>query len=137
MFANPDHNAICAMLKQVNTIAVVGLSPKPSRPSHRIARALKDRGYRIIPVRPLVTEVLGEKAYASLGEIGEKVDLVNVFRSASQIGPIVDDCLRLGLPRLWLQDGIVDEAGAGRARAGGIEVVMDRCIWRDLNSICA
>ena len=137
MFANPDQHAICAMLRQVKTIAVVGLSPKPSRPSHRIARALKERGYRIIPVRPLIAEVLGEKAYARLDEIGEKVDLVNVFRAADQLGPIVDACLRLGLPRLWIQDGIVNEAAAEQARAGGIDVVMDRCIWRDLNSICA
>jgi len=137
MFANPDNGAICAMLREVKTIAVVGLSPRPSRPSHRIARSLKERGFRIIPVRPLMAQVLGEKAYARLDEIGEQVDLVNVFRSADQVGPIVDDCLRLGLPRLWIQEGIVNEAAAGRARAGGIEVVMDRCIWRDLNSICA
>lgn len=136
MFANPDNGAICAMLMQVKTIAVVGLSPRPSRPSHRIARALKQRGYRIIPVRPLIADVLGEKAYARLDEIGEAVDLVNVFRAADQLGAIVDDCLRLGLRRLWIQEGIVNEA-AERARAGGIDVVMDRCIWRDLNSICA
>ena len=137
MFANPDNGAICAMLSQVKTIAVVGLSPRPSRPSHRIARAIKERGYRIIPVRPLIADVLGEKAYARLDEIGEEVDLVNVFRAANQLGAIVDDCLRLGLRRLWIQEGIVNEAAAERARAGGIDVVMDRCIWRDLNSICA
>ena len=137
MFVNPDNGAICALLKQVKTIAIVGLSPNPARPSHRIARALKGRGYRIIPVRPLITEVLGEKAYARLDEIGEKVDLVNVFRAADQLGPIVDACLRLDLPRLWIQEGIVNEAAAGQARAGGMEVVMDRCIWRDLNSMCA
>ncbi len=115
---------------------MVGLSPNPARPSHRIARALKERGYRIIPVRPLVTEVLGEKAYGRLDEIGQAVDLVNAFRSADRIGPLVDDCLRLKLPRLWIQEGIVNEGAARRAREGGIEVVMDRCIWRDLNSIC-
>jgi predicted CoA-binding protein len=136
MFANPDESAICAMLGPVKTIAVVGLSPNPSRPSHRIARALKGRGYRIIPVRPLIAEVLGEKAYARLDEIEEKVDLVNVFRSADQIGPIVDDCLRLGLPRLWIQEGIVNNKAALRAREGGIDIVMDRCIWRDINTIC-
>ncbi len=137
MFANPDESAICAMLSQVKTIVVVGLSPNPSRPSHRIARALKGRGYRIIPVRPLIADVLGEKAYARLDQIGEKVDLVNVFRSADQIGPIVDDCMRLGLPRPWIQESIVNEKAALLACAGGIDVVMDRCIWRDLNSICA
>lgn len=137
MFTNPDNGRICAMLGQVRSIAVVGLSPIPSRPSHRIARALKQKGYRIIPVRPLVADVLGEKAYASLEEIGQRVDLVNVFRCADQLGPIVEDCLRLGLPRLWIQEGIINEEAAERARMGGIEVVMDRCIWRDLNAICA
>jgi hypothetical protein len=136
MFVNPDDRTICAMLEAVKTIAVVGLSPRPARPSHRIARALQARGYRIIPVRPLVDEVLGEKACASLREIDGKVDLVNVFRAPDQIGSIVDDCLDLGLPRLWLQDGIVNEPQAERARSGGIEVVMDRCILRDLNALC-
>lgn len=137
MFTNPDDDARCALLRQVRTIAVVGLSPNPSRPSHRIARALKARGYRIIPVRPLVSEVLGEKAYARLDEIGDKVDLVNVFRSADQLGPIVDDCLRLNLSRLWIQEGIVNEEAAARACAGGMEVVMDRCILRDLDTVFA
>jgi predicted CoA-binding protein len=137
MFSNPDKQSICAMLKAVKTIAVVGLSPKPARPSHRIARALKEKGYRIIPVRPLVDEVLGEKARASLADIDEPVDLVNVFRAADQLPPIVDDCLRLGLPRLWIQDGIINEAEADRASAGGMQVIMDRCILRDLNNLCA
>ena len=136
MFTNPERDVICTMLGQVKTIAVVGLSPRTPRPSHRIGRALKERGYRIIAVRPLVAEILGEKAYSSLAEIGERVDLVNVFRPADQLGPIVDDCLRLGLRRLWIQEGTVNEEGARRAREGGIDVVMDRCIWRDLNSIC-
>jgi len=137
MFANPDADTICAMLRQVKTIAVVGLSPKPSRPSHRIARLLKARGCRIIPVRPLITDVLGETTYASLGEIGENVDLVNAFRSADQLGPLVDDCLRSELPRLWVEEGIVNEDATERARVGGIEAVMDRCNWRDFNTICA
>jgi predicted CoA-binding protein len=137
MFSNPDERTICAMLKAVRTIAVVGLSPRPARPSHRIARALKEKGYRIIPVRPLVDEVLGEKAHASLADIDEPVDLVNVFRAANHLRPIVDDCLRLGLPRLWIQDGIINEVEANRARTAGMQVVMDRCILRDLNALCA
>jgi len=136
MFSNPPIDTICAMLRQVHSIAVVGLSPNPSRPSHRIARGLKERGFRIIPVRPRVENVLGERAYARLSEIRESVDLVNVFRAADQIGPVVDECLRLGVKRLWIQEGIVNDAEAERARAGGIEVVMDRCIWRDLNGAC-
>lgn len=137
MFANPDPDRICAMLKQVKTIAVVGLSPRPERPSHRIARALQSRGYRIIPVRPLVSEVLGEKAYARLADIDRPFDLVNVFRAASELDRIVDECLRLDLPRLWVQLGISNPAAAARAVAGGMEVVMDRCIWTDINGICA
>lgn len=124
------------MLGKVRTIAVVGLSPQPARPSHRIARAMQSRGFRIVPVRPLVNEVLGEKAYARLGEIDCPVDLVNVFRAARELDPIVDECLRLGLKRLWIQLGIVNAAAAERARAGGMQVVMDRCIWTDLNGIC-
>lgn len=125
------------MLGAVKTIAVVGLSPQPARPSHRIARAMQSRGFRILPVRPLVHEVLGERAYARLADIDQPVDLVNVFRAASQLDPIVDECLRLGLKRLWIQLGIVNMAAAERARAGGMQVVMDRCIWTDLNGICA
>ena len=137
MFRNPDPEAICALLREVKTIAVVGLSPNPDRPAFRIARALQGFGYRVIPVRPKVAEVLGEKAYASLSEVPEKVDLVDVFRAAEHVGPLVDECLRLGLRRLWLQDGVVNEVAAEKAAAGGMTVVMDRCIWRDFTSLCA
>ena len=137
MFANPGPAAICSLLSGVRSIAVVGLSPQPSRPSHRIARALQSRGYRIVPVRPLVTEVLGLRAYGCLADIPGPVDLVNVFRAASQVDAVVDECLALGLSRLWIQLGIVNAAAAGRARDGGMQVVMDRCIWTDLNGICA
>ncbi|MBP8133818.1 MAG: CoA-binding protein, partial [Zoogloea sp.] len=88
-------------------------------------------GYRIVPVRPAVSEVLGEKAYATLSDIPEKVDMVDVFRAGDQIDPIIDECIALGIPRLWLQDGVINEAAAERARAAGITVVMDRCVWRD------
>ena len=137
MFRNPDSDAICALLREVKTIAVVGLSPNPDRPAFRIARALQGFGYRIIPVRPKVEAVLGEKAYASLAEVPEKVDLVDVFRAAEHVGPLVDECLRLGLKRIWLQDGIVNEEAAAKAVAGGMTVVMDRCIWRDYARLCA
>lgn len=136
MYANPPLEDICAMLREVHSIAVVGLSPNPARPSHRIAKGLKERGFRIIPVRPLVQQVLGEKAYGRLSDLAEPIDLVNVFRAADQLGPIVDECLAIGVRRLWIQEGIVNCAAAEKARAGGIEVVMDRCIWRDLNGAC-
>lgn len=135
-FTNPDTDAICSVLAEVRTIAVVGLSPRPNRPSHGIARAMQRTGFRIIPVRPLVDEVLGEKAFESLADVPDTVDLVNVFRAASQIDAIVDDCIRLGLPRLWIQEGIVNEAAAARAVAHGIWTVMDRCIWRDFDGLC-
>ena len=135
-FTNPDATEICAVLAQVRTIAVVGLSPRPNRPSHSISRAMQRAGFRIVPVRPLVDEVLGEKAFESLAAIPGPVDLVNVFRAASQMDGIVDDCIRLGLPRLWIQEGIVNEAAAARAVAHGIWTVMDRCIWRDFNGLC-
>ena len=117
-----------ALLARVKTIAVVGLSPKPERPSHRIARRLQEWGYRVLPVRPGISEVLGEKAYARLAELPAKPDLVNVFRSSEQVGGVVDECIALGLPAIWTQQGIVDEAAAERARAAGMFVVMDRCI---------
>ncbi len=137
MFRNPDPEAICALLREVKTIAVVGLSPNPDRPAFRIARALQGFGYRIIPVRPKVDSVLDEKAYASLSEVPEKIDLVDVFRAAEHVGPLVDECLRLGLKRIWLQDGIVNEEAAAKAMAAGMTVVMDRCTWRDLANLCA
>ena len=117
-----------ALLARVKTIAVVGLSPKPERPSHRIARRLQEWGYRVVPVRPGIAQVLGEKAYARLAELPAKPDLVNVFRSSEQVGGVVDECIALGLPAIWTQQGIVDEAAAERARAAGMFVVMDRCI---------
>jgi predicted CoA-binding protein len=137
MFANPEPARICAMLAGVRSIAVVGLSPNPSRPSHRIARALQMRGYRIIPVRPLVGEVLGERAYARLSDVEGPIDLVDVFRAANRLAPVVDECLALRLPRLWIQLGIRNPEAAARASAGGMQVVMDRCILTDLNGICA
>lgn len=136
MFRNPAPDEICALLREVKTIAVVGLSPNPARPAFRIARALQGFGYRIVPVRPKVESVLGEKAYASLSDVPGKIDLVDVFRAAEHVGPIVDECLRLGIKRIWLQDGVVNEEAAARAQAGGMTVVMDRCIWRDLANLC-
>lgn len=128
MFVNPPDAAIRACLERAKTIAVVGLSPRPGRPSHRIARRLQQWGYRVIPVRPAVTEVLGEKAYARLSEVPDPIDLVDIFRAAKQIGPIVEQCIALRTPAIWIQQGIVNEAAATRARDAGLFVVMDRCI---------
>ena len=131
MSANPTPDQIRSLLREVKTIAVVGLSPRAERPSYRVSRAMQGFGYRIVPVRPAVTEVLGEKAYARLSDIPFEVDLVDVFRNPDDVGPIVDECIALGVKRLWLQDGVVNEEAARKARAAGITVVMDRCVWRD------
>lgn len=130
-FANPSSEEIRALLKRVKNIAVVGLSPKPNRPSYFVAKAMQGFGYRIIPVRPAVAEVLGERAYAALADITEPIDLVDAFRAAEHIDELVDECLRLKIPALWIQEGIVNEPAARRARAAGIFVVMDRCIYKD------
>ena len=135
-FINPSLERIRAILREIKTIAVVGLSPRPNRPSHSVSKAMQGFGYRIIPVRPAAESVLGERAYADLYALTQSFDpgligLVNVFRNPKDIAPIVDACIALRLPRLWLQDGVINEAEALRAQAAGIEVVMDRCVYRD------
>ncbi len=130
-FVNPPADEIRALLERVKTIAVVGLSPRPDRPSHTVARALQRFGYRIVPVRPALTEVLGEPAYARLTDIPFAVDLVDVFRAPEHVPAIVEEAIAIGAPAIWLQDGVVHEAAAERARAAGLTVVMDRCIYRD------
>jgi len=130
-FANPDDAALGGLLDRIRTVAVVGLSPQPARPSFRVAQAMQRYGYRIVPVRPLVDEVLGEKAYASLADIPFAVDLVDVFRAAEHLPAIVEQCLALHLPSIWIQEGIVHEDAAQRACAGGMTVVMDRCLLKE------
>jgi len=118
------------ILTSARTIAVVGLSPDPRRPSYGVARYLQRVGYRIIPVNPNVEEVLGERAYPSLRQIPQAVDVVDVFRRSEFVGPIVDDAIAIKASAVWLQDGVVDEDAAARARASGLDVVMDDCIMR-------
>ncbi|HRD49350.1 MAG TPA: CoA-binding protein [Candidatus Contendobacter sp.] len=130
-FANPFPEQIRELLQRVKTIAVVGLSALPGRPSHGVARSLQGFGYRIIPVNPAVAEVLGERSYPSLRDLPEPVDLVDVFRASSHVAAIVEDCIALKFPALWLQDGVIDQAAALRAQAAGLTVVMNRCIYRD------
>jgi predicted CoA-binding protein len=136
MFRNPDAEARCALLKAVKTIAVVGLSPNPARPSYGVAKAMQGFGFRVIPVHPAATEILGEKVYPALKDIPETIDLVDVFRSAEFIDDVVDECLALNLKAIWIQEGIVNEPAALRAQAGGMTVVMDRCIYRDYRDYC-
>lgn len=131
VFVNPPAAAIAECLRRVRTIAVVGLSAHPGRPSHDVAAALQRMGYRILPVNPALSAALGETAYADLAALPLVPDLVEVFRAPEHVAAIVDDCIRLRLPALWLQDGVIDAVAAARARAAGIFTVMDRCVWRD------
>ena len=125
------------MLKRVKTIAVVGLSPNPSRPSYGVAQAMQGYGYTIVPVHPVAREVLGARAYPRLDLIPLSIDLVNVFRRAEYIDAIVDECMDLGIKNLWIQEGIVNQPAALKAVKAGIMVVMDRCIYRDYRRYCS
>lgn len=118
-----------ALLGATSTIAVVGISDKPERPSHEVARYLMEAGYRVVPVNPVIDTVLGERCYPSLTAIpGDlAVDLVDVFRASEHVGPIVDEAIAIGAKGVWMQEGVVNESAAERARAAGLAVVMDRC----------
>ena len=118
------------ILSHCQTIAVVGLSPKPHRVSHAVASIMQSRGYRIIPVNPNAETVLGEKVYRSLTEAArhEKIDLVNIFRNSEDVPPVVDEAIAIGAAAVWMQLGIAHEAAASQARAAGLRVVEDRCI---------
>ena len=130
-FSNPQPEQIRQLLLSVHSIAMVGLSPNPARPSFRVASGLKSLGYRIIPVRPMVDQILNEKAYPDLENLPALPDVVDVFRSAEHVPAIVDSCIKLGISNLWLQEGVIQEEAALRAREAGIIVVMDRCMWRE------
>ncbi len=130
-FSNPEPEQIRQLLQSVHNIAMVGLSPNQSRPSFHVASGLQSLGYRILPVRPMVDEVLGEKAFPNLESLPILPDIVDVFRSPEHVPAIVESCIKLGIKNLWLQDGIVHEEAAQRATEAGITVVMDRCMWRD------
>lgn len=127
---------IKAMLEQARTIAIVGLSPKAARDSNMVARYLKTQGYRIIPVRPAQKEILGEKTYASLNDIEESVDIVNVFRNPSQIVPHAHEALRVKPRVFWMQLDIENQEAADILTAAGIDVVMNRCIKVEHERLC-
>jgi len=122
---------IAELLRTSRTIAVVGLSSKKWRASHGVSVFMQRQGYRIIPVNPHETEVLGEKAYAELGQVPGKVDIVDIFRRAQFVPDIVDDAIRIGARAIWMQEGIVHEEAARRAQQAGLLVVMDRCILKE------
>jgi len=124
---------VLALLTHAKTIAVVGLTDDPTRPSYGVASYLLSSGYRVVPVNPKLDNVLGQRAYPSLSEASkqEKIDIVDVFRRPEAVSAIVDEVLALGLPALWLQETVVDEEAAARARDSGVLVVMDRCILKE------
>ena len=121
----PEH-----LLTQSSTIAVVGLSPKPDRPSHRVAAYLQSQGYRIIPINPNATEVLGEHSYPDLRSVPDPIDLVDIFRRSEEVPPVVEEAIVVGAKAVWMQDGVINEAAAAQARAAGLPVVMNDCSMR-------
>lgn len=130
-FQNPGPGEIKALLEKIRTIAVVGLSPDPDRPSYSVAMYLKNNGYHIVPVNPGVTEVLGEKAYERLADIPFPVDVVDCFRRSSKVGVHVDEAIAIGARAVWMQEGVIDVPATERARKAGLFVVMDLCMLKE------
>ncbi|HVP00909.1 MAG TPA: CoA-binding protein [Bryobacteraceae bacterium] len=128
---------IAQMLRSARVIAVVGLSGDEFRPSHGVAAYMQRAGYRIIPVNPNETEVLGEKAYERLEDVPEKIDIVDIFRRSRFVRGIVESAIRIGAKAVWMQEGVVDEEAAMLAREAGLDVVMDRCILKDHRRLIA
>lgn len=122
---------IAELLKSAKTIAVVGLSDNPLRASYRVSQYMQSQGYRVIPVNPSIRESLGEKAYASLDEVPQKIGIVNVFRRSEHVPEVVEEAIRLKVPVIWMQEGVIHEEAARKARQAGIFVVMDRCILKE------
>lgn len=130
-FSNPEDAVIRSILETSRNVAVVGLSDKSSRPSYQVARYLQNQGYRIVPVNPRLRQVLGETAYATLLEVPGEVDLVDVFRRPEQVDEVADQAVARGARVLWLQEGVVNQPAAERARKAGMVVVMDRCLFKE------
>lgn len=128
---SPHDDPIADLLRKSKTIAVVGLSDNPMRPSHGVSAYMQSQGYRIIPVNPEIRELLGEKSCPSLGDVPEKIDIVNIFRRPEFVEEIVDQAIALKVPAIWMQEDVVNEAAAEKARTAGIFVVMDRCILKE------
>ena len=131
MATQPQSDPIKEFLLRARTIAVVGLSDSPLRPSHGVSAYMQIHGYRIIPVNPNITEALGEKAYPSLLDVPERVDIVNIFRRSEYVGEAVNHAIQRKVPLIWMQEGVVNEEAAEKARAVGIFVVMDQCILKE------
>jgi len=126
-----NHETIKRILDECKTIAVVGLSSNPMRPSNGVANFMQKKGYKIIPVNPNESMVLGERAFMNLSAVEEKIDLVDIFRRSEEAGAVVDEAIKMGAKAVWLQEGVIDRAAAERAEKAGLLVVMDRCWLKD------
>jgi uncharacterized protein len=126
-----EADPIAELLKHAKTIAVVGLSSSPLRPSHGVSAYMQTQGYQIIPVNPEIEEALGEKSYPSLREVPGKIDIVNIFRRSEFVGEIVDQAIEKRVPAIWMQEEVINEHAAEKARQAGIFVVMDQCILKE------
>ena len=131
MASFPQADPIAELLRRARIIAVLGLSNNPLRPSHGVSAYMQSQGYRIIPVNPQIESCLGEKAYASLVEVPEKIDIANIFRRPECVEEIVDQAIQLRVPAIWMQEDVIHEVAAEKARKAGILVVMDRCILKE------
>jgi predicted CoA-binding protein len=131
MSSSPQPDPIADLLKRSKTFAVVGLSNSPLRPSHGVSAYMQMNGYRIIPVNPEIKEALGENAYATLLDVPEKIDIVNIFRRPEFVEEVVDQAIRLKVPAIWMQEEVINEKAANKAREAGIFVIMDSCILKE------
>ena len=131
MTSPPKTDPIRDLLQRAKTIAVVGLSDSPMRPSYGVSAYMQSQGYKIIPVNPSISEALGEKSYASLAEIPDKIDIVNIFRRSEYVPEIVDQAIELKIPAVWMQEGVINPTAAEKAEKAGIFVTMDLCILKE------
>ena len=131
MASLPQSDPIKDLLQRSKTIAVVGLSSNPLRPSHGVSAYMQSHGYRIIPVNPNISECMGERAYPSLLDVRDKIDIVDVFRRSEFVEEVVDQSIQLKVPAIWMQEDVINENAAAKARQAGIFVVMDRCILKE------
>jgi uncharacterized protein len=129
--SRPEVDPIRELLQRSKTIAVVGLSDSPMRPSYGVSAYMQSHGYKIIPVNPTIAETLGEKSYPSLADVPEKIDIVNIFRRSEYVAEIVDQAIALKLPVVWMQEGVINQKAAEKAEKAGILVAMDLCILKE------
>jgi predicted CoA-binding protein len=135
-YTNPPDDEIKRILQTYKKVVVVGLSSDPSRPSNGVARYLQGQGYKIIPVNPKETEILGEKAYSDLASIPEKLEIVDIFRKSEHVPAIVDEAIKAGAKVIWMQEGVVNYDAAIKASQSGLTVVMDRCMLKECRVLC-